>query len=140
MLNTIIELCMRQCLGLFWEMVSFFVVLPSLIHPSIKKIKLLLTKHFLELRTPWRSLIMKPSTSLHSIIYYNMIFLFICFFSLAEHHSKACVILLKLCTIALTMCQIELHEGYLMPRILYCLKYSASLELCSKSITHLQNL
>jgi hypothetical protein len=46
-----------------------------------------------------------------------MIFLLICFCSLAEHHSKAYVILLKLCTIALTMCQIELQEGYLMPRI-----------------------
>jgi hypothetical protein len=37
-----------------------------------------------------------------------------------KHQSKACVILLKLCTIALTMCcQIELHEGYLMPLIIF---------------------
>jgi hypothetical protein len=64
-------------LPIFWRWCHFSLFCLVWFIP-LSKDKTTLTKHFLELRTPWRSL-MKPSTSVHSIIYYNMIFLFICF-------------------------------------------------------------
>lgn len=123
---------------IFWRWCHFSLFCLVWFTP-LSKDKTTLTKHFLELRTPWRSL-MKPSTSLHSIIYYyNMIFLFICFVLWQKTSVKSMCDFFKSFAQLPLWCQIELHEGYLKP-LIYIVSNIVHHWRCSKSITHLQNL